>query len=40
MNLENATKFDSRTDAQDEIKRVSIRSIWPQAWVMGVEDYE
>lgn len=36
LNIEDATKFDSRSDAEYEIKRLSIRSIWPEATVMEI----
>ena len=36
LNIQDATKFDSRTDAQYEIERLLIRSIWPEATVMEI----
>ena len=36
LDIKDATKFDSRSDAQCEIIRLSIRSIWPEASVMEI----
>ena len=36
LDIQDATKFDSRSDAQYEIERLLIRSIWPKASVMEI----
>lgn len=36
LNIQDATKFDSRSDAEYEIERLLIRSIWPKASVMEI----
>jgi len=36
LDIQDATRFDSRSDAQNEIEELSIRSIWPEASVIEI----